>query len=52
MKNSNEVKARRNPFQCTDAEALKAYETALQNYSRHAKAKIEAFKNESANVSK
>ena len=48
MENTQKDKAtpRRNPFQCTDVEALKAYEVSLQNYSKHAHDKIQAFKNE------
>lgn len=35
-----------NPFKVTDQEALEAYEKALQSYSKHAKDKIDNFKNE------
>ena len=51
MKETAKAKVgRRNPFQCTDAEALQAYETALQNFSKHAHDKIEAYKKEVSHV--
>ena len=47
MNNTDKATARINPFQCTDVEALQAYERALQSYSKHAKDKINRFKAES-----